>query len=57
MTKIQAKISSCEFCECVSLLPPSNGEGLTLIWVRFLVVRFEVGEGGGVKLPALSKTR
>ena len=20
------------FCECVSLCPPSNGEGLTLIW-------------------------
>ena len=30
---------------------------LTLIWVRFLGIRFEVGvERGGVKLPSLSKT-
>ena len=27
------------FCESVSLFPPSNGKGLTLIWVGFLAVR------------------
>ena len=30
---------------------------LTLIWVGFLGVRFEVGVGQGAKLPPLSKTR
>ena len=35
------------FCDCVSLRPPSNGEGLTLICVGFLAVHFEVGGGGG----------
>ena len=32
------------FCERVILCTPSNREGLTLIWVGFLGVRFE---GGG----------
>ena len=45
------------FCERVILCTPSNGEGLTLIWVGFLGVRFEGGEEGGVKWPGLSKTR
>ena len=55
------------FCDCVSLRPPSNGDGLTLICVGFLAVHFEVGGGGGgggagkknppIKEPALSKTR
>ena len=31
------------FFECAILRPPSNGEGLTLIKVGFLAVRFEVG--------------
>ena len=30
------------FCELVSLRPPSNGEGLTLISLGFLAVRFKV---------------
>ena len=41
------KIPSCEFCECVSLRSPSNDEGLTLIWVGFLAIHFEVIKGGG----------
>ena len=39
------------FFACVSLCPPSNGVGLTLIWVVFLAIRFEVEAGGKITCP------
>ena len=38
--------------ESYSLNESAQTIDLTLIWVGFLGVRFEVGRGGGVKLPS-----